>query len=59
MTAKGTVSRIFGNAGIFFVAPYAGSTIAGTPSLETALWSALVGIILSSSRELIEIGKKP
>ena len=58
MAVKGTLSRIFGNAGIFFVAPYAGSTLAGVPSLDTALWSALVGIILSSSRELIEIGKK-
>ena len=49
--------RIFGNAGLFFVAPYTGSTINGTPNLEIALWTMVVGMILSGSRELLENAK--
>lgn len=57
MQVKYPIARVMGNAGIFFVTPYLGSTLAGVPSVETALWSVLVGLILSSSREVIEFGK--
>ena len=49
--------RIFGNAGLFFVAPYTGSAINGTPNLDIALWTMLVGLILSGSREMLEAAK--
>ena len=49
--------RIFGNAGLFFVAPYTGSAINGTPNLEIALWTMVVGLILSGSREMLEAAK--
>lgn len=55
---KAAIARIFGNAGMYFVAPYIGSGVAtGVPNLETAGFTTLVGLILSSSRELIEYGK--
>lgn len=57
MQVKYPIARVLGNAGIFFVTPYLGSTLAGAPSVETALWSVLAGLILSSSREIIEFGK--
>ena len=57
MTWKHSTMRIFGNAGLFFVAPYTGSTINGTPNLEIALWTMVVGMILSGSRELLENAK--
>jgi len=51
--------RIIGNAGIMFVTPYAGSAAAlGMPNLEIALWSMGLGLIASTSRELIEYGKE-
>jgi len=53
------LARILGNTGLLFVTPYAGSAMAdGIPSLEIALFSALVGLIATSSRELIEYGKQ-
>jgi hypothetical protein len=52
------LARVFGNAGLYFVTPYAGTTIAGVPSIEVAIYTALIGIILSGSRELIEYGKE-
>ena len=57
MELKYPIARILGNAGVFFVTPYLGSTLAGAPSIETALWSVVVGLIASSTRELIEFGK--
>jgi len=51
------VARIFGNTGLYFVTPYAGSAMAGYPSVETALFTALIGLIISTSRELIDYGK--
>lgn len=42
-----------------FVTPYAGSAAAlGVPNLEIALWSMGLGLIASTSRELIEYGKE-
>lgn len=57
MEVRYPIARIIGNAGIFFVTPYIGSTLAGSPSLDTALWSVLIGLVLSTSREAIEFGK--
>ncbi len=52
------VARVLGNAGMYFVAPYAGSGLAeGIPNMEIAAFTALVGLILSASREAIEYGK--
>lgn len=51
-------ARVLGNAGMYFVAPYMGSAMAGIPSLETAAFTTLIGLVLSSSRELIEYGKQ-
>lgn len=51
------ISRIFGNTGLYFVTPYAGTAMAGSPSLEAAGFTALIGLILSASRELVEYGK--
>jgi|TARA_Y100001936_G_scaffold95299_1_gene93703 hypothetical protein len=57
MTVLKAIARVIGNSGMFFVTPYLGSTIAGLPSLEIALYTTLIGLILSTSRELIEYGK--
>ena len=57
MTILRAIARVTGNSGMFFVTPYLGSTIAGIPSLEIALYTTLIGLILSTSRELIEYGK--
>ena len=57
MTILKAISRVIGNSGMFFVTPYLGSTIAGVPSLEIALYTTVIGLILSTSRELIEYGK--
>jgi len=44
---------------MYFVTPYVGSGLAtGLPHLDTALWTALIGLVLSASRELIEYGKE-
>ena len=52
------IARVLGNAGLYFVAPYAGSGLAtGVPNMETAGFTALIGLILSASREAIEYGK--
>jgi len=52
------IARVLGNAGMFFVAPYTGSAIAGVPSLEIAIWTTVIGIVFSTSRELVELGKE-
>jgi len=52
------IARVIGNTGLYFVTPYAGSAMAGLPSIETALFTALIGLVLSASRELIEYGKE-
>jgi hypothetical protein len=52
------VARILGNTGAYFVTPYAGSAMAGLPSVETAIFTALIGLILTTSRELVEFGKQ-
>lgn len=57
MTVLKAMARVIGNSGMFFVTPYLGSTIAGIPSLEIALYTTLIGLILSTSRELIEYGR--
>tara|TARA_R110000824_G_scaffold119329_1_gene273363 strand:+ start:299 stop:514 length:216 start_codon:yes stop_codon:yes gene_type:complete len=57
MTFMKAIARVIGNSGMFFVTPYLGSTIAGVPSLEIALYTTLIGLILSTSRELIEYGR--
>lgn len=43
--------NIFSNAGMYFVIPYTGSALAQIPSLEIASFSALIGLVLSASRE--------
>ena len=57
MTLRYSLQRIIGNAGLFFVAPYTGSAIIGTPNIEIALWTMTIGLILSSSREMLENAK--
>lgn len=57
MEIKYPLARILGNAGIFFVTPYLGSAIEGMPSFGIALWTMIIGLILSASRETIEFGK--
>lgn len=53
------LARILGNSGMYFIAPYAGSGLAnGIPSVEIAGFTALVGLVISASRELIEYGKE-
>ncbi len=55
---KRPLARIIGNTGMYFVTPYAGSAMAGIPSIETALFTALIGLILSGSREMMDYGKR-
>ncbi len=55
---KRPLARILGNTGMYFVTPYAGSAMAGIPSIETALFTALIGLILSGSREMMDYGKR-
>jgi len=52
------IARIFGNTGTYFVATYAGTAVAGLASLEIAGFTALIGLIISTSRELLEYGKQ-
>ena len=54
---KKAIARVLGNSGTYFVTAYVGSAIGGLPSLEIALYTALIGLVLSTSRELIEYGK--
>jgi hypothetical protein len=53
-----SLARVLGNTGLYFVTPYAGSAMAGFPSIETAAFTALIGLILTTSRELVEYGKE-
>ena len=43
--------NIFSNGGMYFIAPLAGTTLAQAPSIEASLYSMMIGIILSASRE--------
>ena len=51
MTWHVRVINILGNSGMYFVAPLAGTTLAMAPSIEASLYSMLIGLILSASRE--------
>jgi len=51
MCIKIRIVNILANAGQWFVLPYAGSAIAQTPSLEIAVFTMLIGLMASSSRE--------
>jgi hypothetical protein len=43
--------NILSNSGMYFVIPYTGSAIAQLPSFEIASFSAIIGLVLSASRE--------
>jgi hypothetical protein len=43
--------NILSNSGMYFVVPYIGSAVITVPSLEIALFSGTIGLILSASRE--------
>ena len=43
--------NIFSNGGMYFVTPLVGTILAQSPSVEASLYSMLIGIILSASRE--------
>ena len=43
--------NIFSNGGMYFVTPLVGTTLANSPSIEASLYSMLIGMILSASRE--------
>ena len=43
--------NILANSGMYFVLPLAGTTLAQAPSIEGALWTMFLGLILSASRE--------
>ena len=49
--ALARIINIFANAGMYFIAPLVGTTIDGAPSIAAALYTMLVGLILSASRE--------
>ena len=51
------MARVIGNTGLYFVSTLGGTTIAGVPDIEVALWVALIGLVTSGSRELSEYGK--
>lgn len=55
MEWKDSILRIFGNAGLYFITPLAGTTLAQAPSIEASLYSTLIGVILSASREALFI----
>ena len=48
------IINILANSGMYFIIPYTGSALAQVPSLEIALFSMIVGLILSASREGID-----
>lgn len=45
------IVNILANAGQWFAVPYAGSAIAQVPSLEIAMFTMFIGVVLSASRE--------
>ncbi len=51
MTWQIRIVNILANSGMYFVAPLAGTTLAMAPSIEASLYSMLIGLILSASRE--------
>lgn len=51
------IARILGNSGLFFVAALGGTVAMEAPSIEVAAWATVIGLIASSSRELVEFGK--
>lgn len=54
MAWKVRIINILGNSGMYFVAPLAGTTLANSPSVEASLYSMLIGLILSASRESLD-----
>lgn len=50
--------NIFANGGMYFVTPLVGTTLAQAPSMEAALYSCFIGIILSASREGLDFVKQ-
>lgn len=51
MTWKIRLVNILANSGMYFVAPLAGTTLAQAPSIEASLYSMMIGLIVSASRE--------
>lgn len=45
------IGNVLANTGQWFAIPYAGTALAQVPSLEVAGFSAMIGIILSATRE--------
>lgn len=43
--------NVLSNSGMYFVVPLVGTTLASAPSVEAALYSMTIGLILSASRE--------
>ena len=43
--------NIFSNGGMYFITPLVGTTLAQAPSIEVALYTMTVGLILSACRE--------
>ena len=43
--------NILANSGMYFVVPLAGTSLAMAPSIEGSLYSMLIGMVLSASRE--------
>ncbi len=58
MNMKKLAARVLGNTGTYFVAPYSASGLVGNPNLEMALITALIGFILSISKESISYGQE-
>jgi len=58
MSWKKSVARIVGNAGVFFASGLGGSILATTPALELGLWVMTFGLIISTSRELLEYARE-
>lgn len=55
MEWEDSILRILGNAGLYFITPLAGTTLAQAPSIEASLYSTLIGIIISASREALYV----
>jgi len=43
--------NIFANSGMYFVTPLVGTTLAQVPSVEASVYSMVIGMVLSASRE--------
>ena len=51
MTWKVRLVNILANSGMYFIAPLAGTTLAQAPSIEASVYSMMIGLIISASRE--------